>query len=161
MDSLPVAVSLPQRAVHANRQWVIGDYAILLQFAGSLLAILALAWIAARLKLGSDAPIHDAQHARELADEIDHGFDATEVAVSDDGRAALLRDVGGRVMVLRRHGAHFAGRILGPRAAARIEGDRLVVDTAEVRFGAVELSLGNGASAWVQAISAIGSSRDA
>ena len=38
-----------------------------LQFGGSLLAILALAWLAHRLGLGGDTRIRDEAHLRELA----------------------------------------------------------------------------------------------
>ena len=133
----------------------------LLQFAGSLIAILVLAWIAARLRLGNDASIQNADHARDIANEVEHGFCPVDAAVSRSGEAALLRDARGRVLVLKKHGAHFAGRILTPGATARIDGEKLVLDTGEKRYGTVTLDLDEGASAWVQAVSAIGTSHDA
>ena len=133
----------------------------LLQFAGSLIAILVLAWIAARLRLGNDASIQDADHARDIANEVEHGCCPVDAAVSRSGEAALLRDARGRVLVLKKHGAHFAGRILTPGAKARIDGEKLVLDTGEKRYGTVTLDLDESASAWVQAVSAIGTSHDA
>lgn len=125
---------------------------IILQFAGSLMAILALAWLAGKLELGDRDPIRDHAHAAELAGETVHGFAPVETSVASDGQAAILRDAAGRVLVLRRHGAHFAGRLLSRRAAARMDGDTLVIDCAEPRFGTVELRLPGDASAWVEAI---------
>ncbi len=52
-------------------------------------------------------------------------------------------------MLLRPHGSHFAGRILGPLAAIRLDGTSLHIDTRERRFGTFVLTLDD-ASAWVQ-----------
>lgn len=125
-----------------------------LQFFGSLAAILVLAGIAWRLRLGNDTPIADEGHARRLADEVHAGFEPKSVAVSREGRSAILANDHGQVMVLRRHGAHFAGRILSPLASATSTAGKLRIDSGEKRFGAVELDI-NDPSAWVQAIANI------
>jgi hypothetical protein len=118
-----------------------------LQFGGSLLAILALAWFARRLGLGGETRIHDEAHLHALADEALSGFEPVEVALDHAGQAALARDGAGRVMLLRRHGSHFAARLLGPGARADSDGDTLTVNSGERQFGAVTLVLDN-ADAW-------------
>ncbi len=128
---------------------------VLIQFAVSLIAVLALAWLAHRLRLGPSPKLEDEHAARLAADAASPGFDPVQVALDRERRGALLRDGQGRVLLLRPHGAHFAGRVLGPLASARVEGEEIVVDTAERRYGAARLRLDD-ASAWVQAIGAIG-----
>ena len=76
------------------------------------------------------------------------------IGLDRDGRGALLRDAAGRVLLLRPHGVHFAGRILSGAARVRRDGDMLVIDTAERRYGAAQLALDD-ASAWVDAIEAV------
>ena len=124
----------------------------LLQIGGSLVAILALAFIAWKLKLGGDLRIRDGGHARELADEAVCGFDPTEVAIDRAGYAALLRDRDGRVLLLRRHGAHFAGRLLDSHAQSRLDRNFLTVGTSDRRFGEVTLDLGDQAQAWAASL---------
>lgn len=119
-----------------------------IQLALSLLAILVLAWIAHRLRLGGDARIRNEEEARALADEALHGFDAVEVAVDKGGMSALCRDAEGRVLLLRRHGSHWASRLLDDRAEARLDDDRLTLATGERMFGTVTLDLGSAASSW-------------
>ena len=123
-----------------------------LQFGGSLLAILALAWLAHRLGLGGDARIRDEAHLRELAEEALCGFEPVAVAIDRAGFAALARDGAGRIMLLRRHGAHFASRLLDSHANARLDRNLLVVGTADKRFGEVTLDLGNDAQAWAASL---------
>lgn len=126
----------------------------LLQFLGSLAAILALAGLAWWLKLGPAPRLADEDAARAAADEAVSGFIPTDIGLDREGRGALMRDAEGRVLLLRPHGVHFAARLLTPLASATIEGDALVIDTAEKRYGAARLVLDN-PSAWVQAIEAI------
>ena len=119
-----------------------------LQLSGSLAAILVLAGIAWVLRLGQTPRIEGEARAVALAREADSGFDPVEAALSGDGAAALLADSQGRIMVLRPHGTHFAGRILdhGTRAAA--EGGMLTIIPADRRYGPVTLDLGDSAQAW-------------
>lgn len=121
----------------------------LLQFVGSLVAILALAGIAKWLGLGGEPRIQDEAHAKKLADEVVSGFDASEIAIGQDGSAALLRDKNGRTMVLRRHGNKFVGRILGADSHLAIAGEALQVSTSEQRFGVVALKIAN-PQAWLE-----------
>jgi hypothetical protein len=127
----------------------------LIQFGGSLLAIFALAWIALKLGLGGDARIRDEAHLHDLVDEALHGFDPVDIAIGRDGLSALARDGEGRVIVLRRHGSHFAARLLDHAARAERTGDTLTVDTGDRRFGEVALDLGTDAGVWAERLNAV------
>lgn len=124
----------------------------LLQFAGSLLAILALAWFARRLELGGDTRIRDEAHVRELAEEALCGFEPVDIAIDRGGMGALARDEQGRVMLLRRHGAHFAARLLDNHLHVRLDRNLLAVGTGEKRFGTITLDLGDQAPAWAASL---------
>jgi hypothetical protein len=123
----------------------------LLQFAGSLVAIVALAALAWWLKLGPARRLENEDDARREASDADDSFEPVDIALDHNGRAALLRDAAGRILLLRQHGTHFAGRVLTPAAYARIDGEALMVDTAEKRYGGVRLELDD-PSLWVQHI---------
>jgi hypothetical protein len=124
----------------------------LIQMGASLLAILVLAWIALRLGLGGDVRIRDEEHLRELAEEALFGFDPVEIAIDRAGLAALARDAEGRVMLLRRHGAHFASRLLDGHAHVRLDRNFLIVGTSDRRFGEITLDLGPEAQAWAASL---------
>lgn len=123
-----------------------------MQLAGSLLAILALAWLAHRLGLGGDARITSAEEARALADEALHGFEARDVAIDRAGMGALCRDAGGRILLLRRHGSHWAARLLDSHAHARLDRGFLTLATTDRRFGSVTFDLGDEAPAWAASL---------
>jgi hypothetical protein len=120
---------------------------------GSLIAVLFLAWLSARLGLGGEPHIRDEGHALELAEEAHCGFIPTDVALDRDGAAALLRDATGRMLLLRRHGAHFAARLLAPETHVWLEHGRLVVAPSDRRFGSATLDLGEAAPRWVAELS--------
>jgi hypothetical protein len=124
----------------------------LLQFGGSLLAILGLAWLALKLGLGGDRRIRGEAELRELAEEALYGFEPVEIAIDRAGLAALARDAEGRVMLLRRHGAHFASRLLDGHANVRLDRNFLIVGTSDRRFGEVTLDLGEQAGAWAASL---------
>lgn len=130
--------------------------ATLLQFGGSLVAILVLAWLAHRLGLGGETRIASADEARTLADEAICGFEAQDVTIDRDGTGALLRDAQGRVLLLRRHGAHYAARLLDASTGAVVKDTRLTLTTAERRFGSVTLDLGAEAGEWAARLSGPG-----
>ncbi len=129
---------------------------LVLQFAGSLAAILALAWLARRLGLGADVRLGGEDEARELAEAAVCGFDAEVVALDRAGIGALLRDRQGRVMVLKRHGAQFAARLLDDRERVRLHPPFLTVATTDARFGAVTLDLGSDAQVWAGSLRRLG-----
>ena len=116
-----------------------------IQFGASLAAILALAGLARWLKLGGDVRLRDDDHAREIAGHIVCGFDAVNVARDKAGIAALLVDAQGRQLLIRRHGAHWAGRLLDASIDARLDRNLLTIATGERSFGSITLNLGENA----------------
>ena len=125
-----------------------------LQFLGSLAAILVLGGIAWGLKLGPEPSLRDEDDARHAAREAIDGFEPVHLSLDLDGRGALLQDARGNILLLRPHGTHFAGRILTTAAAAVLDGEVLRIDTAEKRFGMTYFRIAD-APAWVQRIEAI------
>ena len=132
--------------------------ALLIQTGGSLVAILMLASLAWWLKLGGAPRLDSAEAVARAAGEVEDGF--APLAIAHDGAAALARDAQGRIMVIKRHGNRFAGRVLGPGAAARLAGGTLEVDPGEPRFGKVILTLPD-AEAWADAINRLDERQDA
>lgn len=124
---------------------------LLLQFGGSLIAIFALYALARALKLGGKPKLADEESVRFAAGEVEDGFVAERIAVTRQGAAALASDALGRIMLIKRHGNQFAGRILDSEAQVQEEVDAIVVDCGDTRFGKVRLSLEN-PGVWVDAI---------
>ena len=133
-----------------------GVTAQLIQPLVSLLAILALAWLARRMGLGDDVRIRDEDHARELAKAAVCGFDPADIALDRAGIGALLRDSQGRVMLIKRHGAHFAARVLDTHADARLDRNFLTIGSGEKTFGKVTLNLGDKAQVWASSLRRLG-----
>ncbi|WP_228242670.1 hypothetical protein [Porphyrobacter sp. GA68] len=111
------------------------------QFLLSLVAIAALVLLVHRLRLGDGAALNDEEDARRAAMMAIDDFAATHVSVGADGGAAILCDADGRVLLLRRHGSHIAGRLLDARAAASIIDTTLAITTSDPRFGWVNLAI--------------------
>ncbi len=124
---------------------------LLLQFGGSLIAILVVSGLVALMKLGGKPTLKDNTEVAHAAGEVEDGFAPARSSIARGGAAALARDVDGRIMVIKRHGNKFAGRVLTAQARVREEVDALVVDPGEARFGKVRLSLED-ASYWADAI---------
>jgi hypothetical protein len=120
----------------------------LLKLAGSIAAILFIAWLARFWKLGGDVRIRSEEQAREIANETLCGFEPVEVAIDKAGIAALMRDADGRHLLVRRHGVQWAGRLLDHHNEARLDHNFLTVGTGEKTFGSVTLNLGAQASHW-------------
>ena len=133
-----------------------GVTAQLIQPLVSLLAILALAWLARRMGLGDDVRIRDKDHARELAKAAVCGFDPADIALDRAGIGALLRDSQGRVMLIKRHGAHFAARVLDTHADARLDRNFLTIGSGEKTFGKVTLNLEDKAQVWASSLRRLG-----
>ena len=119
------------------------------QFAGSVAAIAALVLLASRLGFAGRPELLDEGEARSLAAEIPGGFDAVAVGLDRARNAALLRDDGGRVVLVTPVGAHFVARLLGPEVALSREGHRLVLRDGR---RTATLDLGSDADAWTRAI---------
>jgi len=130
----------------------------LLQLGGSLLGILFLGLVCRKLGLGEDVRISSPDEARRLASEALCGFEATDLVLDRAGIGALLRDGQGRVMLLRRHGAMFAARLLDSHAFARLDRNFLTIGTGESTFGKVTLDLGDRAQVWASSLRHLGGS---
>ena len=130
--------------------------AVALQLAGSLIAIVAVAWFARWLDLGGDVRIRDEATARRFANDAIEGFDPVDVAVDRAGIGALLRDAKGQVMLLRRHGSHFAARLLDDKLEARLDRHLLTLNCSERAFGTVTLDLGPQAQIWAGSFRRLG-----
>ncbi|MEM7667048.1 MAG: hypothetical protein AAF250_14415 [Pseudomonadota bacterium] len=136
----------------------------LLIFAISLIAIFALAALAKVMRLGGDARIADEDEARRLADEVSDGFVAEQVALDPSGCAALLKDAEGRIMLIKRHGNQFAGRILTKDAKAEVATGTIYIDSGERQFGGAHIEHDEASvslSIWADAINRLGRPEDA
>ncbi len=132
----------------------------ILIFAGSLVAIFALAGLARWLKLGGTPTLGSEADAARAAGEVWDGYEPLEIALDKQGAAALLRDDEGRIMVIKRHGNRFAGRILTGNASASVTGEGIEVATGEARYGSVSLTIRDAAS-WADAVNALDKGNDA
>ena len=107
---------------------------------GSLAGVLALALVAWLLGLGG-ASIADEAQARRAAEEAHIGFVAAAAFVSADGRAALVRGVDGRFVLLKVHGANVAARRLETPLRVTPTEKGVTIATSERMFGDVRLAL--------------------
>ncbi len=137
---------------------------LLVQTMGSLVAILALAGLAWWLKLGGSPTLANDNDVRHAAGEVEDGFDPVEIARDTEGVAAIARDAHGRIMVIKRHGNRFAGRVLDANASATLNIDLgetvLVVRTGETLFGDISLAVDD-PKAWVTTINGVSRPQDA
>ena len=127
---------------------------------GSLIAILALAGLAAWLKLGHEPALESEEDARRAADHAIDGFEPVRFGLDAQRRGALLEDRDGRILLLKRHGNHFAGRLLGPETVCNADAGMLSVDCGERRFGPVSMQIADTAY-WEDAIDRLNRSSDA
>ncbi|WP_068076131.1 hypothetical protein [Novosphingobium lentum] len=126
---------------------------LLLQLGTSLAAIFGITWLARKLRLGGgDVRIRDEDHVRELADQAVDGFDPVAIGLDRARVGAIARDAGGRVLLLRRHGSHFVGRLLTDHAGARLDRNFLTISTGDRRFGTCALDLGPEAQVWASSL---------
>ncbi|MFM5916318.1 MAG: hypothetical protein ACKOOL_02170 [Novosphingobium sp.] len=121
---------------------------ILIQLIASIALILGVTWLAHKLSLGSDVRLRNEDEARALARAALCGFEPAELALDRAGIGALLRDAQGRTMLLRRHGAQFAARLLDSHADTRLDRNFLTIGTGERFYEPVTLDLGEQAQVW-------------
>jgi hypothetical protein len=127
-----------------------------MQLGASLFAIFAIFALAAHWRLGHDVRLAGEAEARELAEAAVCGFAPVDVVLDRAGIAALLRDAGGRVMLIRRHGARFAARLLDGHRDSRLDRNFLTIATGERIFGEVTLDLGKAAGIWAASLRRLG-----
>lgn len=130
--------------------------AIALQAVGSLVAVLLVFLLVRTLGMGSDVRIKDEAEARALAEEARCGFDPVEVALDRARIGALLRSRTGEVMLIRRHGARFAARVLSSHAGSRLDRGFLTLSTDDPHFGSITLDLGDKAQVWAASLRRLG-----
>ena len=122
------------------------------QLAASVGLIFAVTWLAHKLALGTDVRLRDEAEARALAEAAVCGFRPRELALDRAGIAALVRGADGRVMLLRRHGAQFAARLLDGHAFTRLDRNFLTIGTGERFYAPVTLDLGDQAQVWAASL---------
>lgn len=130
--------------------------ALALQALGSLVAILLVYTLVRAFRLGDDVRITDEAEARSLAEEARCGFAPVEVALDRARIGALLRNRAGEVMLVRRHGARFAARLLTSHAGVRLDQGFLTLSTDDPHFGSVTLDLGSEAQIWAASLRRLG-----
>jgi hypothetical protein len=129
---------------------------IALQAIGSLMAVLLVFVLVRALGVGSDVRIADEAEARALAEAAHCGFDPIEIALDRARIGALLRNRAGEVMLIRRHGARFAARVLSSHAGARLDRGFLTLSTEDPHFGSITLDLGERAQVWAASLRRLG-----
>ena len=122
------------------------------QLAASVVLILAVTWLAHKLALGSDVRLRNEDEARALAEAAICGFRPRELALDRAGIAALVRGADGRILLLRRHGAQFAARLLDGHAFAQLDRNFLTIGTGERFYAPVTLDLGDQAQVWAASL---------
>ena len=122
--------------------------AIIVQQAVALAIVLATAGLTYWLGLGGDRRIRSEEEARVIADQLITGFTPVAIAIDRAGIGALLRDADGRQLLIRRHGAHFVGRLLDRQTVARLNQNFLTIATGERFFESITLDLGQQAAVW-------------
>lgn len=122
------------------------------QLAGSLIAVLLLAWAAKAMGLGGDVRLTRDEALRIAKNE---GFQPTDIVIDRAGMAAIARDAGGRHMLIRRHGVNFVTRMLRPPLDARLDQKLLTLGDGEAAFGRVTLDLGEQAAIWAAGLRAV------
>jgi hypothetical protein len=125
---------------------------ILVQQAVSIVLILGVAWLSRKLALGTDVRLRSEDEARALARAAVCGFEPADLALDRAGIGALLRDAQGRMMLLRRHGAQFAARLLDSHADTRLDRNFLTIGTGERFYEPVTLDLGEQAQIWAASL---------
>jgi len=150
-DAHPIHIGAELAAVFARPG--VGPWLMLaLQFAGSLIMIAALYWLARWLRLGGDVRIADRDHAAALAEATFPGFAAADITLDRARIGALVRNRAGQVLLIRRHGARFVARELADHKGIRLDRHTLTLETGDPRFGALTLDLGADAQTWAASL---------
>lgn len=126
--------------------------ALALQLGLSLMAVLALGWLARWLGLGGEARIRDDAHAVALAEEGISGFIGVDAAVDRAGYAALVRDGSGRHVLIMPKGNKFVTRLLHPPVEGRLDHKLLMIDPRAPDCAPVTLNLGDQAQYWASGL---------
>ncbi len=118
----------------------------------SLLAVIALGWLARWMGLGGDVRIQDEDHARQIANDALYGFAGAAVALDKAGYSALVKDAAGHHALINAKGAHFVVRQVYPPIEGRLDRALLTIDLQEPDFDPVTLNLGEDAQYWASGL---------
>ncbi len=129
---------------------------MLLQLAGSLAAVFAVAWLVRAMGLGGEARIRSTEQALALAEDAECGFGGVEAALDKAGYAAIVRNAAGRQMLIRAHGTQFAARPIDADVTGRLDKTFLTLSVPERTFGPVTLQLGRDAALWASRLRDVG-----
>ena len=109
------------------------DWPILI---GSIIAILLVSGLVAWLKLG-EVKLDSVEDACRWADELVPGFKATDAILAADAQAALVSSDDDRLVLLKRHGAQFVGRVVTRPLSVLQQGQYWQIQSGERFFGTV------------------------
>ena len=123
-----------------------------MMLAGSLAAVLMLAWTAKAMGLGGDIRLTRDDALRIAGEE---GFAPNNVIIDRAGIAAIARNDAGQHMLIRRHGVNFVTRMLHQPLDARLDQKLLTLGTGERSFGRITLDLGDQAAIWAAGLRAV------
>lgn len=99
-------------------------------------AILAVSGLVAWLKLG-EVTLDGPDDACRWADELIPGFTAKDAIVSSDAASALVVGQDQRLVLLKRHGAQFVGRLITRPLQIEQQEDVWHINSGERLFGRV------------------------
>lgn len=119
------------------------------EFLLSALAIAVLVGISWALGFRHSPRLADTNEAVRIVDAALTGFHATDAVLDAEGRGALLDGGDGRLVLVRPLGDRWVVRVLD-RAAARIDGVRLILKPQGACERATVLDLGDAAPRWAR-----------
>ena len=119
------------------------------EFVLSAFAIALLVGVAWALGFRHAPRLTDAAEAARIADAVLTGFQATDAVLDAQGRGALLEGGDGRLVLVRPLGDRWVVRVLG-RAAAHVEGARLILRPRGAGERATVLDVGDAAARWAR-----------
>lgn len=112
---------------------------LLLQFVGSLAAIIAVVLLAHKLGFSRRAKLTSEDEALALFRLAPGGFEPIAIALDEDGRAAIARDARNRLAVLLPHGSHFVAMRVEQDVDLVADGDILHVQAEHIPAQALKL----------------------
>jgi hypothetical protein len=126
--------------------------AFAVQMAVSLIAVLALGWLARWMGLGGDTRITGNAHALQIAHDGIYGFAGIDAAIDRAGYSALVRDAQGRHVLIMVKGNKFVTRLVTPPIEGRLDHKLLTIDLREPDCAPVTLNLGDKAQYWASGL---------
>ncbi len=105
---------------------------------GSFIIILAVTALVRGLRLG-EVRLENRSQACAWAERNIPFFTAQEAIISEDGQSALVIDSEEQIVVIKRHGSKFAGRLLSKPIDARQEGPIWCIGSGDKQFGRVRM----------------------